>query len=104
MGKSLSGDDDEPRADDGPARTRRGHTLGKLLTDRQLYDRLDQHDRRASTRSSAGSKQGAGTAGQLLRDRQLYENMNRAVTELRDLLADIRKDPKKYLRVSVSIF
>jgi phospholipid/cholesterol/gamma-HCH transport system substrate-binding protein len=47
---------------------------------------------------------GQGTAGQLLRDRELYENMNRAAAELRALLADIRKDPKKFLRVSVSIF
>jgi hypothetical protein len=30
--------------------------------------------------------------------------MNRTVTELRDLLAEIRRDPKKYLRVHVSIF
>jgi hypothetical protein len=30
--------------------------------------------------------------------------MNRAVTELRDLFADIRKDPNKFLRVRVSIF
>jgi phospholipid/cholesterol/gamma-HCH transport system substrate-binding protein len=52
----------------------------------------------------AGLNRGEGTAGKLLRDEALYENMNRAVTELRDLLADIRKDPKKYLRVSVSIF
>jgi hypothetical protein len=30
--------------------------------------------------------------------------MNRAAVELRDLLAEIRKDPRKYLRVNVSIF
>jgi phospholipid/cholesterol/gamma-HCH transport system substrate-binding protein len=52
----------------------------------------------------AGLDAGKGTAGQLLHDQQLYENMNRAATELRDLLAAIRKDPRKYLRVSVSIF
>ena len=47
---------------------------------------------------------GEGTAGQLLRDKQLYENMNQAVGELRDLFAEIKKDPKKYLNVKVSIF
>ena len=52
----------------------------------------------------AGSKQGRARPGSSCATRQLYENMNRAVAELRDLLADIRKDPKKYLRVSVSIF
>jgi hypothetical protein len=30
--------------------------------------------------------------------------MNQAVGELRGLIADIRKDPKKYLNVKVSIF
>jgi hypothetical protein len=40
----------------------------------------------------------------LLHDQQLYETMNRAADELRDLLAAIRKDPKKYLHISVSIF
>ena len=52
----------------------------------------------------SGLNAGQGTAGQLLRDQQLYENMNRAAVELRDLLAEIRKDPRKYLRVNVSIF
>jgi hypothetical protein len=30
--------------------------------------------------------------------------MNATIAEMRQLFADIRKDPKKYLRVSVSIF
>jgi phospholipid/cholesterol/gamma-HCH transport system substrate-binding protein len=78
-------------------------TAGKLLTDRQLYDRLNGMIDRVD-QLMAGLDAGRGTAGQLLHDQQLYENMNRAATELRDLLADIRKDPRKYLRVSVSIF
>jgi phospholipid/cholesterol/gamma-HCH transport system substrate-binding protein len=47
---------------------------------------------------------GQGTAGKLLHDAQLYENMSAAVTELRGLVSDIRKDPKKYLNVKVSLF
>jgi phospholipid/cholesterol/gamma-HCH transport system substrate-binding protein len=47
---------------------------------------------------------GQGTAGQLLHDKQLYENMNTAVTEIRSLVEAIKKDPKKYLNVKVSIF
>jgi phospholipid/cholesterol/gamma-HCH transport system substrate-binding protein len=47
---------------------------------------------------------GEGTAGKLLQDKQLYDNMNGAVNELRGLLAEIKKDPKKYLNVKVSIF
>jgi len=51
-----------------------------------------------------GLQSGEGTAGQLLHDKQLYENMNAAASELRALIGDIRKDPKKYLNVRVSIF
>jgi phospholipid/cholesterol/gamma-HCH transport system substrate-binding protein len=78
-------------------------TVGKLLTDQQLYDRLNSVTARVD-QVVAGLEAGRGTAGQLLRDQQLYENMNHAVVELRDLLEAIRKDPKKYLRINVSIF
>jgi phospholipid/cholesterol/gamma-HCH transport system substrate-binding protein len=47
---------------------------------------------------------GEGTAGQLLKDKQLYENMNGVVVDLRTLVDAIKKDPKKYLNVKVSIF
>ena len=49
-------------------------------------------------------EQGRGTAGQFLQDKQIYENMNGAASELRGLIGDIRKDPKKYLNVRVRIF
>ncbi len=78
-------------------------TMGRLVNDRQLYDRLNALAGRldeVSTKLDAGE----GTMGQLLRDKQLYENMNGAATELRALVGDIRKDPKKYLNVKVSIF
>ena len=78
-------------------------TAGKLLTDEQLYQRMNELTARLD-KVMAGLEQGEGTAGQLLRDKQLYENMNTTVTEARQLLADIRKDPKKYLNVRVSIF
>jgi phospholipid/cholesterol/gamma-HCH transport system substrate-binding protein len=78
-------------------------TMGRLLTDQQLYDRLDGLV--ASMNDlTAGLNTGEGTAGQLLRDRELYENMNGAANELKALLADIRKDPRRFLRVNVSIF
>ena len=83
--------------------TRGEGTAGKLLTDQQLYDRLNSMANRVDG-LVAGLDAGRGTAGQLLQDRQLYENMNGAVLEMKSLLAEIKKDPKKYLRVNVSIF
>lgn len=79
------------------------NTMGALLNDRQLYDRLngvtDRIDKLLATLQGT-----TGTAGTLLNDRQLYDNMNSTMKEMQALLTDIRKDPKKYLRVSVSIF
>jgi phospholipid/cholesterol/gamma-HCH transport system substrate-binding protein len=78
-------------------------TVGKLLKERELYDRLHslstRLDKVLSTLESAD-----GTAGQLLHDKRLYENMNNTVRELQGLIAEIKKDPKKYLTVRVSIF
>ena len=78
-------------------------TAGKLITDAELYNRLNSTADRFD-KLAASLNQGEGTAGQLLHDKQLYENMNSTVTELRDLLKEIKADPKKYLNVKVSIF
>ncbi|MGE0813947.1 MAG: MlaD family protein [Vicinamibacterales bacterium] len=78
-------------------------TAGKLLTDDELFTRLNAAAARLDE-LTAKLAQGEGTAGMLLQDRQLYENMSHAVTELRGLVSDIRKDPKKYLNVKVSLF
>ncbi len=78
-------------------------TAGKLLNDDALYKRMDSLTARLDT-VLQNLNDGQGTAGQLLHDKQLYENMNQTVAEMRGLIAEIRKDPKKYLNVKVSIF
>lgn len=78
-------------------------TAGKLMTDESLFNRLNSVANRFDD-LIAKLNDGQGTAGQLLKDQQLYENMNGAVGDLRSLLTDIRKDPKKFLNVKVSIF
>ena len=78
-------------------------TAGKLLTDAELYNRMNRVVGSLDQLSSR-LNEGQGTAGQLLQDKQLYENMNAAASELRGLIAEIRKDPKRYLNVKVSIF
>ena len=102
MGKSLNSISSNMDALTG--RLNRGEgTAGKLLTNAELYDRFNRIAaslEQVSSRLTAGQ----GTAGQLLHDKQLYDNMNSAAGELRGLIAEIRKDPKKYLNVKVSIF
>lgn len=78
-------------------------TAGKLMTEEVLYDRFTSVAGRLDT-VMAALQQGDGTAGQLLRDKQLYENMNGTMAEVRALVAEIRKDPRRYLNVRVSLF
>jgi phospholipid/cholesterol/gamma-HCH transport system substrate-binding protein len=78
-------------------------TAGKLITDATLFNRLNSLSDRFDLLLNR-LNEGEGTAGRLLKDRQLYENMNSAVSDLRMLVADIRRDPKKFLNVKVSIF
>jgi phospholipid/cholesterol/gamma-HCH transport system substrate-binding protein len=78
-------------------------TAGKLLTDATLFNRLNAVTERFDQLMTT-LNEGEGTAGQLLKDKQLYENMNGAVGDFRALIAEVKKDPKKYLNVKVSIF
>ena len=78
-------------------------TAGMLISERELYDRLNSMSERLD-KVMMGLQQGEGTAGRLLQDRQLYDNMNGAIAELRQLVQDIRADPRKFLNVRVSLF
>jgi phospholipid/cholesterol/gamma-HCH transport system substrate-binding protein len=86
------------------AKLNRGEgTAGKLISDPALFNRLNSVSERMDTLMTH-LNEGEGTAGQLLKDKQLYENMNGVVADVRALVADIRKDPRKFLNVRVSIF
>lgn len=50
------------------------------------------------------ANEGQGTVGKLLHDPTLYNNSNRTIVEMRELLAAIRKNPKKYLVIRLRIF
>jgi phospholipid/cholesterol/gamma-HCH transport system substrate-binding protein len=78
-------------------------TAGKLMTDATLFNRLNSVTGRLDELTKR-LNDGEGTVGQLLKDRQLYENMNKVVTDISSLITEIRKDPRKYLNVKVSIF
>lgn len=83
--------------------TRNDNTAGKLLTEKELYDRLNSTIARLDD-LTRNLNSGQGTAGQLLHNKEMYDNMNSAAKELKELIAAIKQDPKKYLNVRVSIF
>jgi phospholipid/cholesterol/gamma-HCH transport system substrate-binding protein len=78
-------------------------TLGKFLKDDAVYRRVDATLGRVETtidRVNAGQ----GTLGQLLVNRALYDTMNGMTAETRDLIRDIRADPRKFLRIKLALF
>ncbi len=78
-------------------------TIGKLIKSEKLHD--DVQATVASLRSiSDRLDKGEGSAGKLLRDEQLYNNLNQTTAEMVKMLYDFRQDPKKYLRIKVSLF
>jgi phospholipid/cholesterol/gamma-HCH transport system substrate-binding protein len=78
-------------------------TMGKLVTDPALFEKLNSMSGRLDE-LMLRLNEGQGTAGRLLKDDALYENMNRVTTEISSLIEAIKKDPRKYLTVRVSIF
>jgi phospholipid/cholesterol/gamma-HCH transport system substrate-binding protein len=82
---------------------RNDNTMGRLLTERELYDKFNSLTGKIDALTDSLQK-GEGSAGRFLKDKELYDHMNSAASELRQLIGDIRKDPKKYLNVRVSIF
>lgn len=49
----------------------------------------------------SGLESGKGSMGKLLTDEALYKNLSGASKELEQLLADIKKNPKRYVNISV---
>ena len=72
--------------------TRDDNTVGALLTERVLYDRVNRVSERLDTLLTTLQGTG-GTAGLLLNDRQLYDNLNRTLTELQTLIDRTRALP-----------
>lgn len=92
------------RADNIVARVEAGEgTLGKLITEEALHEDIRQTF--ANIRDISGKiNRGEGSLGRAVNDPRAYENINEFVTEMRALLNDFRKDPKRYLRVKLSLF
>jgi phospholipid/cholesterol/gamma-HCH transport system substrate-binding protein len=78
-------------------------TAGKLLKDDQIAQRLDGLLAQLETTMDKINA-GQGTAGQFLDNPQLYDAMTGATREFQDLAKDIRKNPKKFLRIKLALF
>ena len=78
-------------------------TAGLLLRDSTLYRNLVGITKGADSlmKSLAG---GQGTAGKLLTDQTLYDQLNKLVTDLSAILADVRKDPSRYMKGVIKVF
>lgn len=87
--------------------TSRDSTIGMLLNDRELYDRsvslLTRADRSMQDLEavSARIRAGEGTAGKLITEKELYDKLNRTVDALEALVTDIRKNPGRYVKLSL---
>ena len=57
-----------------------------------LYTQLIEHRRRAPTRSSRNLDAGQGIAAKMLTDQALYDQLNKTVTDLNAILADVRRE------------
>ncbi len=78
-------------------------TAGKLLKDEAAYHQVQSILAEVDTTLSRMNA-GQGTMGQLLVNPQLYDSMRGLSTELQGLVGDIRKNPKKFLRIKFGIF
>lgn len=92
-------------------------TFGKFLKDEQLYN--DAKDTLARFNSTAtkieailgDAQAGKGTLGKFVTDETLFNNINQTASnfnqlssESTKLIYDFRQNPKKYLRIKLSIF
>jgi phospholipid/cholesterol/gamma-HCH transport system substrate-binding protein len=82
-------------------------TLAKLINDPNLYDEARGTLERARAIVQrvdsviAKTEAGEGNMGKLMSDEELYKNLNGTIVELKELIADIKKNPSKYVKVSV---
>ncbi len=78
-------------------------TLGKLATDDSLFVQYRQVGENLSS-ATARLNSNQTTAGQFFSDPKFYDNMSGLAGDMRLLVGDFRKDPKKFLHVKFTIF
>jgi phospholipid/cholesterol/gamma-HCH transport system substrate-binding protein len=92
-------------------------SAGKFLKDEQLYEEARDTLAKFNTTASrldilmADAQSGKGTIGKLLTDETLYNNVNQTASNINQLssegtklIYDFRQNPRKFLRIKLSIF
>ena len=77
-------------------------SMGKLLHDDTLYVHLVSVVARADSLAGTMSN-GKGTMQKLFTDQQLYDQLVKTVTELNNVLIDVRRDPRRYTKQAFQI-
>jgi phospholipid/cholesterol/gamma-HCH transport system substrate-binding protein len=77
-------------------------TLGRMLSDTVLYTHLVTMSAGADSLMHMLTN-GNGLASKLLTDQTLYDQLNKLVTDLNAILADVRRDPARYTKGMVQI-
>lgn len=78
-------------------------TAGLLLRDTTLYSNLVGITRGADSLMRSLTN-GQGTASKLLNDQTLYDQLNKLITDLNAVLADVRRDPGRYTKGMIKVF
>jgi phospholipid/cholesterol/gamma-HCH transport system substrate-binding protein len=78
-------------------------TAGLLLRDTTLYRNMVGITKGADSLMRSLTN-GQGTASKLLTDQTLYDQLNKLVTDLSAILADVRRDPSRYTKGLVKVF
>jgi phospholipid/cholesterol/gamma-HCH transport system substrate-binding protein len=78
-------------------------SAGLLLRDTTLYHNMVGITRGADSLMRTLTS-GQGTASRLLTDQTLYDQLNKLVTDLSAILADVRRDPGRYTKGMVKVF
>jgi len=78
-------------------------TAGLLLRDTTLYRNMVGITQGADSLMRSLTN-GQGTASKLLTDQTLYDQLNKLVTDLSAVLADVRRDPSRYMKGVVKVF
>jgi phospholipid/cholesterol/gamma-HCH transport system substrate-binding protein len=77
-------------------------TMGRLLRDTTLYTNLVGISRGADSLMTMLSSPD-GFMGQMLTDQTLYDQLNKLVTDLSAVLADVRRDPRRYTKGAICV-